>query len=713
MNRTLQTQIATSAKSSAVSALALATLLFPGVFAAAHAQTNYQRIKSFGFPELSGGGTSSALIEGNDGKLYGTGGGGARSLGTVFKLNTDGSGYAVLHSFGTLSGEGRAPNGLVEGRDGALYGTTQYGGSNDGGTVFKLNKDGSGSKVLRSFTKSSGHWPTASLTVGSDGALYGTTSSGGANDLGTVFKINPDGSGYAVLYSFMGAQDAAGPNGELVVGTNGTLYGTTYYGGMSNFGGGVFKLNADGSGYAVLRRFSGSGGDGNLPTGLVEGSDGALYGTTVTGGAHDVGTVFKLNKDGSGYLLLRSFTATGSDGGSPNGLVEESDGALYGTTSQGGSKYEGTVFKLNKDGSGYTVLRSFDFSTGDGGFPYAGLVKGTDGALYGATTGVGIYSDGTVFKLNQNGSGYSVLYEFSSTGGDGKYPTAGLMEASDGVLYGTTPDGGVHAGTVFKLNRDGSSYAVVRRFTGLGGDGSGPRAGLVEGSDGALYGTTAGNGSLVSVGTLFKLDKDGNGYRVLHSFTGGGGDGYGPQAVVKGTDGALYGTTSGGGGSAFAGTVFKLNQDGSGYRVLLSFTGTAGDGSGPEAGLMEGSDGALYGTTSYGGITSANNPDGFGTVFRLNRDGSGYTVLRRFSGTIGDGSHPHASLVQGSDGALYGTTYAGGITNAFSNPDGFGTVFKLNRDGTRGGRQRCGDGVQTKQGQQRVQGIARLQRQLF
>ncbi len=143
MNRTLQRQIATSAKSSAISALALATLLFLGVLAAAHAQTNYQRIKSFGFLELSGGGPSSALIEGNDGKLYGTGGGGVHSLGTVFKLNKDGSGYTVLHSFGTITGDGRNPSGfaggLVEGRDGALYGTTQGGGSNSGGTLKLVN----------------------------------------------------------------------------------------------------------------------------------------------------------------------------------------------------------------------------------------------------------------------------------------------------------------------------------------------------------------------------------------------------------------------------------------------------------------------------------------------------------------------------------------------------------------------------------------------
>jgi len=654
-------------------------LFFLGVFPAAHAQTNYQRIKSFGFPELSGGGTFAALIEGNDGKLYGTGGGGARSSGTVFQLSRDGSGYTVLYSFGTVTGDGRGANGLVEGRDGALYGMTTYGGSSDAGTVFKLNKDGSGYTVLRSFSKSGGRWPAASLVVGNDGTLYGTTSAGGANDLGTVFKINPDGSGYAVLYSFMGGQDAASPNGELVIGTNGTLYGTTDYGGMSNFGGGVFKLNPDGNGYAVLRRFSGTDGDGNLPTGLMEGSDGALYGTTYGGGTNDVGTVFKLNKDGTGYTLLRSFTGTGVDGSAPRGLVEGSDGALYGTTSSGGTGDVGTVFKLNKDGSGYMVLRSFNLF--DGGNPFAGLVKGTDGALYGVTISNTILADGAVFKLNQDGSGYSVLYHFNGTGGDGKYPAAGLMEGSDGVLYGTTPDGGANAGTVFKLNRDGGSYAVVRRFTGTGGDGSGPRARLVEGSDGSLYGTTAGGGILAVIGTVFKLNKDGSAYRVLHSFSGFGGDGYEPQALVKGSDGALYGTTSGG-GSDYGGTVFKLNQDGSGYRLLRSFTGTGGDGSGPEAGLMEGSDGALYGTTYSGGVINANNPGGLGTVFKLNRDGSGYTVLRRFSGTSGDGSHPQASLVEGSDGALYGTTYRGGVTNAIFNPDGFGTVFKMNRDGS-------------------------------
>src|SRR2546427_4311401 len=144
MNRTLQPQIATAAKSSAVSALALATLLLLGVGAAAHAQTNYQRIKSFGFPELSGGGPSSALIEGNDGNLYGTGGGGVRSLGTVFKLNRDGSGYAVLCSFGGIGGDGGGPNGLVEGRAEARRGGTESGGRRTWYKLKKEKKDGTG-----------------------------------------------------------------------------------------------------------------------------------------------------------------------------------------------------------------------------------------------------------------------------------------------------------------------------------------------------------------------------------------------------------------------------------------------------------------------------------------------------------------------------------------------------------------------------------------
>src|SRR5437667_212431 len=173
-----------------------------------------------------------------------------------------------------------------------------------------------------------------------------------------------------------------------------------------------------------------------------------------------------------------------------------SDGALYSTTYQGGSFGPGTVFKLNKDGSDYSILHSFSRADNDGRYPQHGLVEGSDGALYGTTYGGGSNNTGTLFKLNKDGTDYSVLRRFSLTGGDAWAPQAGLVEGSDGALYGTTYRGGSNnTGTLFKLNKDGTDYSVLHRFSLTGDDGWAPQTGLVEGSDGALYGTTYQGGS--------------------------------------------------------------------------------------------------------------------------------------------------------------------------------------------------------------------------
>jgi uncharacterized repeat protein (TIGR03803 family) len=215
----------------------------------------------------------------------------------------------------------------------------------------------------------------------------------------------------------------------------------------------VFKINRDGTGYTVLHSFTGTiinGWPGPDPD-LIEGSDGKLYGTTEGGGTNGAGTVFQLNKDGSGYTLLQTSTSGGS------GLVFGSDGALYGATSRDGSNYVGTVFRLNTDGEDYSTLYIFGANTGDGWFP-TGLMEGAGGALYGTTSGGGAYTNqygagmGTVFKLNKDGSGYSVLYSFGNTANDGQTPLAGLTQGSDGALYGTTANGGeMNFGTVFKI----------------------------------------------------------------------------------------------------------------------------------------------------------------------------------------------------------------------------------------------------------------------
>jgi uncharacterized repeat protein (TIGR03803 family) len=231
---------------------------------------------------------------------------------------------------------------------------------------------------------------------------------------------------------------------------------------------------------------------------LTEGTDQTLYGTTYGGGFNGSGTVFKLDHDGSGYTVVHNFTGTWEDGANPFvGVTEGSDGTLYGTAQYGGTNGYGTVFKLNKDGSGYQVLYSFTGFDGNG-ISGPGIVQGSDGMLYRTALG-GTTGELTVFKLNVDGSDYKVLQSFQSVWA-GDY--AGRVSVTrDGVLYEFTTVG--RAGVIFRVNTDGSAYELLHTFTGAG-DGYRPNPGLFQGSDGAFYGTTSSGGDL-GFGTVFKL----------------------------------------------------------------------------------------------------------------------------------------------------------------------------------------------------------------
>ncbi len=382
--------------------LSLAIIPFFGLPTTARAQTNYQRIKSFG-PQSAGANPYSRLIEGSDGLLYGTThSGGTAFQGTVFSLAKDGSGYFVLHNFTN----GLFPvGGLVEGSGGALYGTASAGGSYNDGLVFKINKDGSGISTLHDFAGGTGDGavPSGDLVAGPGGTLYGTTSQGGISNVGTVFRMNAGGTGYTNLHHFsgVGTGDGGNPYAGLVLATDGFLYGTTQNGGSNNFGT-VFKIGTNGTGYVVLHHFAGvSAQDGRLPIGqLIQVSDGLLYGTTYYGGTNDVGSIFSLNTNGSSFSVMLNF-ATGAGGCQPwGGLAEGTNGILYGTTRLGGSNDVGTVFRINKDGSGYTVLHRFQSTGGDGTLPQAALLlPASDGALYGVTPIGGDLTYGTIFRL--------------------------------------------------------------------------------------------------------------------------------------------------------------------------------------------------------------------------------------------------------------------------------------------------------------------------
>ena len=605
----------------------------------------------------------AGLVLGSDGNLYGTTylGGTHSGKGTVFQIRTNGA-LTSLYSF-TGGNDGANPQAaLVQGSDGYLYGSTSVGGTNNSGTVFKINTNGA-LISLHSFTGGNdGANPQAALVLGSDGNLYGVTEGGARRNQhglgqGTVFKINTNGT-LTSLHLFTGGNDGGNPGGGLVRGSDGNLYGTTYIGGTSNSGT-VFKISTNG---ALMNLYSFTGGnDGANPqAALVQGADGNLYGTTQGGGTGNSGTVFQISTNGA-LTGLYSFSG-GSDGGSPEaGLVQGSDGNLYGTTYGGGVSTpnggNGTVFQISTNG----VLTSlYSFSGGnDGANPLAALVQGGDGNLYGTTFIGGTNNHGVVFQISTNGTETS-LYSFIGDN-DGANPGAGLVQGSDGRFYGTTPYGGAGLeGTAFQISTNGA-LTSLHLFTG-GNDGGFPQAGVIQGNDGNLYGTT-GSGGTGSGGTVFEISTNGV-LAILYSFTGGN-DGANPQsALVQASDGNFYGTTVGG-GTGNSGTVFQIGTNGT-FNSLYSFT-SAIDGANPTAGLVQGSDGDFYGTAPVGG------PGGSGTVFRINTGGV-LAVLHSFTGTT-DGANPYVGLVQGNDGDFYGATGSGGANG------GYGTVFKITAAG--------------------------------
>jgi uncharacterized repeat protein (TIGR03803 family) len=311
--------------------------------------------------------------------------------------------------------------------------------------------------ILVSFNGANGDTPWAGLVIDGAGNLYGTTSLGGTNNTGTVFKISPSGT-ESVLHSFAvpGETDGDGPYAGLVMDSAGNLYGTTA-GGGTNGTGTVFKISPSGA-ESVIYSFAAPGGTGPLSpyfASLLMDSAGNLYGTTASGGTNDTGTVFKLSASGTESVLHSFGPYNGTDGDAPDaGLIMDSDGTLYGTTNEGGTNKTGTVFKISASGA-ESVLYSFGVPGGlDAYSPeFESLVMDGAGNLYGTTASGGTNNTGTVFKISASGV-ESVLYSFGpSSGTDGDSPYAGLIMDTAGNLYGTTRVGGAFGrGTVFKLS---------------------------------------------------------------------------------------------------------------------------------------------------------------------------------------------------------------------------------------------------------------------
>lgn len=386
-------------------------------------------------------------------------------LGLISVSESRAQAFKTLYAFTNGIDGGRPYAGLILSGH-ALYGTASGGGASSNGAVFAINADGTGFTNLHSFSFSDGANPWGGLIL-SGGTLYGAAVGGGSSSNGTIFRLNPDGTSFTNLYSFSATSftsfsnpppvltnsDGARPYAGLILSSN-VLYGTTGYGGTAG-GGAVFRINTDGTGFTNLHSLN-NDTDGSLPNGVLVLSGSTLYGTTVMGGASNLGAVFAVNTDGTGFTNLHSFRGD-SDGVNPFAGLLLSGNTLYGTAA--------TVFAVNTDGTGFRTLYSF-FAGGPREDPYGGLTL-SGHTLYGTTSGAGVADSGLVFAVNTDGTGFATLHSFAPFSGtnyqnsDGIAPQDNVI-LSGNTLYGTTLLGGSPGhGTIFSVSLPGPQLTIT------------------------------------------------------------------------------------------------------------------------------------------------------------------------------------------------------------------------------------------------------------
>ncbi len=700
------------------------------------------------------------------------------TCGTVYQLKPGSSGWTekILHSFNYNNTDGFDPiGGVIFDQQGNLYGTTKWGGNfgnqNGFGTVFELTPLGGTwtETVLYSFTGSTtnadGQNPLSDLVFDAAGDLYGTTEYGGAPQVGTVFALMRGAGSWKekLVYTFSdNTTDGRNPVAGVIFDAAGNLYGTTTAGGINSFqqdglayevpkvvtaaphftppGGGYstgqsVKLSDATAGASIF--YSINNGPSTHYTGPISvatsetisafAATSTLPQSQSTVASYQIGSVAAtpLFSPAPGtFSLSQAVTITDAapkavihyttDGTTPTAsspvyhspvkvLATETIKALaiatgYTTSAVASGTYTITPITLPQE----KVLYSFGATANDGGVPYASLILDSKGNLYGTTEyggtnqityGLKTVTAGTVFELSpKTGGGWTeiVLYDFGASSTDSALPIAGLVFDSQGNLYGTTFAGGTCGlGTVFELSpKTGGGWTekVLHSFGCTLTDGEVPDAPLIFDSKGNLFGTTEAGGIYDTTyggasngyGTVFELSPGSGGTwteQVLYSFSYlSRKDGFYPVAgLIMDSKGNLYGTTMDGGVGwdlEGGGSVFELTPAGSTWteKVLYNFPGGASYGYRLAGGLVMDTAGNLYGTAEAGG-------NGFGldgTVFELSPGSSGWTlnVLHSFGAYTGDGINPSSTLVFDAAGNLYGTTTAGGA-------NGYGTVFEM------------------------------------
>jgi uncharacterized repeat protein (TIGR03803 family) len=579
--------------------------------------------------------------------------GGESGIGRIWELDSAGCRFDAVYDFNVTNPGTGTGERLLEASDGKLYGLGQRG--EHGGVIYSYDPLARTYNLVFEFDGClQGYMPSGALIEGGDGKIYGMTKHGGVYGFGVIFSFNPLDGQFLKIHDFNGL-DGKQPSGGLVIDDNNRLIGCTPYGGINDRGV-LFSLNL--LNLEFVKHIDFSQEIGAIPlNNLIRGSDNQFYGVTLQGGAYNKGVLFRFDPESNSLLALFDFDE--NNGKFPRcALTEGPQGVLYGMAQGGDNGYSGVIFSFNINSNDFQKL--YDFANSGIQVAQGSLAFSSDGNLYSTANG-GSYSYGVIFRYSILNNTVESLHEFNFTDSIGA-GAIDMMQASNGLFYGTTQPNTFHNGTIYSW--DSSSNSILRESTFGLNQGIAPTAKLVLHPNNRHYGLTS-NGGRYGAGTIYSIDFASNDFRVEFNFDDI--QGYQPQgSLILANDGQLYGITTYGGIHSI-GVLFVYDPVSLVYSKLYDF-GSDSLGAGlPQGSLIQAENGKLYGLNQY----AVNGIDYLGSLFSYDIDSSSYAEEYIFQVT--DGYLPYGSLLETGNSILYGLTSIGGA-NGYN--DG-GTLFSF------------------------------------
>jgi len=602
--------------------------------------------------------------------------GGDDGLGTVFKTNYDGSNFQTINIFSSTTPGKQPYGGLLRASNNKLYGYNSSGGQCGYGNLFSYDLNFTYYSVLIDFDLNTmGGEPHGQPIQGSNGKLYGATSAGGSNGLGTLFEYDPTNQSFIVLTDFAGLDFGCDFAGGIIEATNGKFYGLGS-GGTAGYGV-IYEYDLAVGTPVKIYEFPASGLDGVEPWGeLIQATNGLLYGMTANGGLNGYGVIFEF--DIATSTFTKKIDLTNLTGRYPYGsLMQASSGLIYGMTNEAGTGQHGTLFEYDPIANSIATRINFGSTPSVGDFPWFGVVCETpNGNLYGMTSDGGANSAGVIFEYNPITQTATTKLEFDGT--NGYYPTGSLVLGPDSILYGLTQSGGqMHVGNMILFDYITNNWSVpVDLNTSIFG--ICPAAALTVGQDNKLYGLMQ-YGGFQNVGDVYQIDPISGISSVFWPGLTNANGGYSVESgappmlteLCAASNGKLYGVTSDGGSNS-EGAIFE--KDLITYAITLNASFASGStGANPGPGLIQATDGKLYGVCRSGGTNNV------GTLFSY--DIATNTLVKLFDFDNTNGANPNCILSELSPGRIYGVTNSGGANLnglIFHHDIVSGTTVKLN-----------------------------------